>query len=174
MKYLVPLSAFVVLVVLLAFGLGNNPRIVPSPLLHKPAPAFIAPLLLEQGKVSSEQMLGKIWVLNVWASWCAGCLDEHAVLTQWVTEQQLPTLGLNYKDTHAKAEAWLKQWGNPYSVVALDPKGDIGLEWGVYGVPETFIIDQKGIIRYKHIGSLTEAVVREQLNPLIQQLRGQP
>jgi cytochrome c biogenesis protein CcmG/thiol:disulfide interchange protein DsbE len=165
-------GVFVALVALLAVGLTLNPREVPSPLIGKPAPAFQLPLLDAPAKRFSEKdMIGQVWVLNVWASWCPPCLQEHPVVTALAKDEPAPVVGLNYKDERANALAWLRQHGNPYRLVAQDLDGRIGIDYGVYGVPETYVIDRRGVIRYKHIGPMTPEVVRERIRPLVKALR---
>ena len=168
------LAVFVALVALLAFGLRLNPREVPSPLIGKRAPAFELPLLMTPGKRFSERdMLGQVWVLNVWASWCPPCLVEHPVVTRVAKSGLAPVVGLNYKDARDEALPWLERNGNPYQLIAFDADGRIGIDYGVYGVPETYVIDRNGVIRYKHIGPLTADVVQQKLEPLLKQLAGQ-
>lgn len=171
LKYLLPLVAFLVLAGFLAVGLNRDPREVPSPLIDKPAPAFALTLLQDpQQKISREDMLGKVWLLNVWASWCPACLDEHPVLVRYARSAKVPLIGLNYKDTREKGMAWLARNGNPYQASLFDPDGRVGLDFGVYGAPETFVIDQKGVIRYKHIGPLTPDVIAERIEPVLAKL----
>ena len=167
------LGGFVALLALLAIGLRLNPREVPSPLIGKPAPGFELPLLLEPDKRFSEKdMLGKVWILNVWASWCPPCLVEHPVVTQIARSGMAPLVGLNYKDAREDALPWLQRNGNPYQLIAFDRDGRIGIDYGVYGVPETYVIDRKGVIRYKHIGPLTADVVQNKVQPLVKELSG--
>jgi cytochrome c biogenesis protein CcmG/thiol:disulfide interchange protein DsbE len=164
-------GVFVALVLLLAVGLRLNPREVPSPLIGRPAPAFDLPLLMEPDKKFSEKtMLGKVWVLNVWASWCPPCLVEHPVVTQVSRSGMAPVVGLNYKDKREDALPWLKRNGDPYQLIAFDGNGRIGIDYGVYGVPETYIIDRQGVIRYKHIGPITADVVKKEMEPLVRKL----
>lgn len=170
-RYFIPLAGFLLLVALLAVGLNLNPREVPSPFIGKPAPAFEAPQLEADGKLSSSAFAGDVWLLNVWASWCNECRREHAVLDELIKQQQLKAVGLNYKDDARDAKRWLAQFGNPFAAIATDPQGKVGLEWGVYGTPETFIIDRQGIIRYKHIGPLTTKAVQDKIVPLLAELR---
>ncbi len=168
------LGVFVALVVLLAIGLRLNPREVPSPLIGKPAPAFELPLLMAPEKRFSEgEMLGQVWMLNVWASWCPPCLAEHPVVTRIAQSGMAPIVGLNYKDLREEALPWLERNGNPYRLIPYDADGRIGIDYGVYGVPETYVIDRKGVIRYKHIGPLTADVVQQKVEPLVKQLTGQ-
>jgi len=172
MKKLVwTLGAFIALVAVLAVGLRLNPREVPSPLIGKPAPPFELPLLNEPEKrFSQKDMLGKVWIMNVWASWCPPCLVEHPVVTRIARAGLAPVVGLNYKDTRDEALPWLKRNGDPYQLIVFDANGRIGIDYGVYGVPETYVIDRKGIIRYKHIGPLTADVVQKKVEPLVREL----
>jgi len=164
---------FASLVLLLAAGLRLNPREVPSPLIGKPAPAFELPRLDAPDKTFTQQeMLGKVWIMNVWASWCPPCLIEHPVITDLARSGLAPVVGLNYKDQRDEALPWLKRNGDPYQVNAFDAAGRIGIDYGVYGVPETYVIDQKGVIRYKHIGPLTPEVAEKKLKPLVKELAG--
>jgi cytochrome c biogenesis protein CcmG, thiol:disulfide interchange protein DsbE len=161
--------AFIALLVLLAVGLQLNPRIVPSPLVGKAAPHFELPLLAEPDKrFSQKEMLGKVWLMNVWASWCPPCLVEHPVITDLA--KTIPVVGLNYKDAREDALPWLKRNGNPYQVIVQDAAGRIGIDYGVYGVPETYVIDRTGVIRYKHVGPVTPEVAKEKLLPLLKEL----
>jgi cytochrome c biogenesis protein CcmG, thiol:disulfide interchange protein DsbE len=165
------LGAFIALVVVLAVGLRLNPREVPSPLIGKPAPAFDLPLLNEPDKrFSQKDMLGRVWIMNVWASWCPPCVVEHPVVTRIARSGLAPVVGLNYKDTRDEALPWLKRNGDPYQLIVFDANGRIGIDYGVYGVPETYVIDRKGIIRYKHIGPLTADVVQKKVEPLVKAL----
>jgi cytochrome c biogenesis protein CcmG, thiol:disulfide interchange protein DsbE len=168
-KIWLPLG-FIALVLLLALGLQLNPREVPSPLIGKPAPAFELPLLHAPDKRFSQQdMLGKVWVLNVWASWCPPCLAEHPVVTE--LSKTVAVVGLNYKDAREDALPWLKRNGDPYQLSVYDAAGRIAIDYGVYGVPETYVIDQRGVIRYKHIGPLTPQVRENKLAPLVKELQ---
>ena len=173
MRILAVITGFILLVGLLAVGLRLDPREVPSPLIGKAAPAFELPLLLAPDKKFSEKdMLGRVWILNVWASWCPPCLVEHAVVTRIARSGLAPVVGLNYKDAREEALPWLERNGNPYQLIAFDRDGRIGIDYGVYGVPETYVIDRQGVIRYKHIGPLSADVVREKLEPLVKELGG--
>ncbi|CAG0979982.1 Thiol:disulfide interchange protein DsbE [Anaerolineae bacterium] len=172
MKHLVPLALFLVLVGFFAVGLKLDPREVPSPLIDKPAPAFRLPQLNANGKTfSPEEMRGQVWMLNVWASWCGACREEHPLLMEMSRRGEVPLVGLDYKDTDADGAAVLAQAGNPYQVVATDADGRVGIDYGVYGVPETYVIDKAGIIRYKQIGPLTEEALRDKIMPLIKGLQ---
>jgi cytochrome c biogenesis protein CcmG/thiol:disulfide interchange protein DsbE len=167
-RYLLPIGVFAALVALLAIGLGKDPRRVPSPFIGKPAPAFDLPQLeAPERRFTSDLLRGRPVLLNVWASWCVECRHEHALLMQLATEHGIPIYGLNYKDPRDDALAWLRDWGNPYLVTGADRDGRVGIEYGVYGVPETFVIDAQGIIRHKHIGALTEQAIRDVILPLL-------
>ena len=173
MRPYIVIAIFAALVGLLAVGLTLNPREVPSPLIGKPAPAFELPLLHEPDKTfTHKDMLGTVWVLNVWASWCPPCLAEHPVVTELARSGVAPVVGLNYKDAREDALPWLKRNGDPYKLSVFDQKGRIGIDYGVYGVPETYVIDRKGVIRYKHIGPLTPEVAQKKIRPLIEELSG--
>ncbi|HUP93575.1 MAG TPA: DsbE family thiol:disulfide interchange protein [Burkholderiales bacterium] len=166
-----PVVIFIALVVLLAVGLTLNPREVPSPLVGKPAPDFNLPQLHDAGKTfSPADLRGRVWMLNVWASWCVSCREEHPVLVQLARSGLLPIYGLNYKDTRDAGAAWLKQFGDPYALSAFDAKGQVGIDYGVYGVPESYVIDKQGVIRYKHIGVLTPEILEKKILPLVKQL----
>jgi cytochrome c biogenesis protein CcmG/thiol:disulfide interchange protein DsbE len=165
-------AAFVLLLALLFVGLQRDPREVPSPLIGKPAPAFELPLLREPDKkFSHKDMLGTVWVMNVWASWCPPCLVEHPVVAELSRSGIAPIVGLNYKDAREDALPWLERNGDPFKVSVYDRHGRIAIDYGVYGVPETYVIDRKGIIRYKHIGPLTPQVAEKKLRPLIEDLK---
>lgn len=171
-RFLTPLAIFVILVAFLAAGLGLNPREVPSPLINKPAPAFELARLQEPDKVfARKDMLGKVWLLNVWASWCVSCREEHPVLLELAKSNTVPVYGLNYKDKRNDALAWLKQFGDPYILSISDSDGRVGIDYGVYGVPETFVIDKSGTIRYKQIGPVTPKALNEKILPLVRQLQ---
>jgi cytochrome c biogenesis protein CcmG/thiol:disulfide interchange protein DsbE len=170
-RFAIPVTAFVALVALLYVGLGLDPREVPSPLIGKPAPHFELPQLREATKTFSERdMLGKVWVLNVWASWCVSCREEHPVLLDLAASGAVPVYGLNYKDKREDGLAWLKGMGDPYKTSIFDFEGRVGIDYGVYGVPETYLIDKKGVIRYKRIGPLTPEIVKNTLLPLVKEL----
>ncbi|MCK6433225.1 MAG: DsbE family thiol:disulfide interchange protein [Burkholderiaceae bacterium] len=170
-RFLWPLALFLVLAGFLAVGLRLDPREVPSPLIDKPAPAFAAEVLTDpQRQLSAADLTGRPWVLNVWASWCGACRDEHPVLLDFARTAGVPLIGLNYKDRPEDARAWLRQFGNPYTDSVMDPLGRIGLDYGVYGVPETFVVDAQGVIRLKHIGPVTPQVLRDKIRPALQRL----
>jgi cytochrome c biogenesis protein CcmG/thiol:disulfide interchange protein DsbE len=172
-KYLIPLAIFLVLCGFLAAGLKLNPREVPSPLIDKPAPPFTLSQLGDPSRpFSTKDMLGQVWVLNVWASWCVTCRDEHPVLNDLSKKKIVPLYGLNYKDQRGDALKWLAQFGDPYVLSIMDADGRIGIDYGVYGVPETYVIDKQGIIRYKRIGAVTPKVLEENILPLVKKLQG--
>ncbi len=171
-RYLVPFGLFFVLVIFLGIGLGLNPREVPSPLIGKPAPAFsLAQLHAPAKTFGLPDMSGKVWMLNVWASWCVSCREEHPVLLDLAKKGLVPLVGLNYKDQHDDALAWLKQFGDPYALSVVDGDGRVGINYGVYGVPETFVIDKAGVIRYKHIGPVTPKALDGKILPLVRKLQ---
>jgi cytochrome c biogenesis protein CcmG/thiol:disulfide interchange protein DsbE len=170
---LIPLALFVVLAAFLALGLGRDPHEVPSPLVGRPAPVFDLPRLStgpDAGRFSPADLKGKVWMLNVWASWCASCREEHPVLLEFARRAVVPLVGLNYKDGSANARRWLAQNGDPYVLSAVDADGRVGIDFGVYGVPETYVIDQAGVIRYKQIGPLSAEVLQVKVLPLIREL----
>jgi cytochrome c biogenesis protein CcmG, thiol:disulfide interchange protein DsbE len=171
MRFLLPLGIFALLVIVLGIGLTLDPKLVPSPLIGKAAPDFaLSELDDEQRVVSKSDLLGKPLLLNVWASWCIECRNEHPLLVDLAAQNIVAVVGLNYKDERQVARDWLKQRGNPYVLTLFDPDGKLGLDLGVYGVPESFLIDGAGIIRYKHIGPLNNEVVTRDLLPMIKQL----
>ncbi|HSF47206.1 MAG TPA: DsbE family thiol:disulfide interchange protein [Burkholderiales bacterium] len=172
-RFLLPLGVFVLLVGFLAAGLKLRPSEVPSPLIGKPAPAFELPRLQQPQQMwSPTDAQGKVWLLNVWASWCVSCRDEHPLLLKLAQSGVAPIYGLNYKDKRQDALNWLDKFGNPYVLSVLDLEGRVGIDYGVYGVPETYVIDDKGIIRYKHIGPLTADAVERTILPLVKKLNG--
>ena len=172
-RYLLPLVIFAVLVGFLAMGLKLDPREVPSPLIDKPAPAFSLPRLdTPEQQLSLQDLKGKVWLLNVWASWCVACRVEHPLLVDLAGSGAVPIYGLNYKDKRDDALAWLGRHGNPYVVSLSDAQGLVGIDFGVYGVPETFVIDREGIVRMKHIGPLTAEIWQRDVLPLVKKLKG--
>jgi len=174
-KFLIPLSVFMLLLVLLGIGLTLDPREVPSPFIGKPAPAFSLPTVHAPEQVlTTGQFTGQVSLLNVWASWCVSCRQEHPLLLELARQGIVPIYGLNYKDDRDNALSWLARLGNPYQVSAFDADGRVGIDWGVYGVPETFVIDKKGVIRHKQTGPLTAEILKGKLLPLIRQLQGEP
>ncbi len=171
--FLLPLMAFVLLAVFLYRGLFLNPREVPSPLIGKPAPQFQLPKLQADVAFSSKDMLGQVWVFNVWASWCTPCRVEHPLFNQLAKQNIVPIIGLNYKDEATNAKRWLGELGDPYKFTVVDGDGRVGLDFGVYGVPETFIIDKQGVIRHKHIGPVTPEAMQKKIIPLVRELQAQ-
>lgn len=170
-KFLIPLALFLIAVGFLFKGLFLDPHEVPSPLVGKPAPAFTAPILGEADKTfNSADMKGQVWLLNVWASWCGACKDEHPVLMEMAKTNKIATYGLDYKDTDADAQAVLAAEGNPYKATFTDVEGKIGIDYGVYGVPETYVIDKAGVIRYKQIGPITDEILFTKIVPLLKEL----
>ena len=156
LRYLIPFGLFLVLAVFLAIGLTRDPHELKSVLINKPAPTFRLPQLKASGKtISNEDMRGKVWLLNVWASWCVACREEHPWLIKYAQSGVVPIYGLNYKDRREDAIAWLEELGDPYTVSAVDLDGRVGIDYGVYGAPETYVIDQDGMIRLKHVGPIT-------------------
>ncbi|HYG82956.1 MAG TPA: DsbE family thiol:disulfide interchange protein [Pyrinomonadaceae bacterium] len=171
-KFLLPLILFLALAVFLFIGLGRDPNEIPSPLLDKPAPAFNLPQLADpQRSFKSEEMRGRVWLLNVWASWCAACRDEHPLLVELARTRLVPIYGLNYKDERRDALNWLEEFGDPYTMNLVDADGRVGIDYGVYGVPETFVIDRNGVIRYKQIGPVTEEALKNRIIPLVKELQ---
>lgn len=191
-KFLVPLFLFLLLIGFLGFGLTLNPREVPSPLIDKPAPAFrLARLDQPEQTFGLEEMKGQVWLLNVWASWCVACRQEHPVLVDLARRGVVPIVGLNYKEVRGdgeidargmalevetgqaieRARNWLKSHGNPYQLSVMDIDGRVGIDFGVYGVPETFLIDKQGRIRYKQIGPVTPENLQKVLMPKIEELQ---
>jgi cytochrome c biogenesis protein CcmG/thiol:disulfide interchange protein DsbE len=170
-KAFIPLLIFVVLMGFLAVGLSLNPREIPSPLINKPAPAFSLPSLdAPEQKIATQDLRGKVWILNVWASWCVACRIEHPLLVEFSKTGAVPIYGLNYKDKRDDAIRWLGKFGNPYTRSLSDTDGLVGIDFGVYGVPETFVIDKAGVIRMKHIGPVTPEVLRDDILPLVRKL----
>lgn len=174
LKYLIPLILFIVMAGFLALGLNLNPRDIPSPLIGQPAPDFKLPVLDQAGKTLSKQdFMGDVWLLNVWASWCGSCRIEHPLFNKLAQKNIVTIVGLNYKDDPIAAKQWLSQLGNPYQVSIMDQEGRTGIDYGVYGVPETFVIDKKGIVRYKHTGPVEGDDMLEILIPLIKKLKAE-
>jgi cytochrome c biogenesis protein CcmG/thiol:disulfide interchange protein DsbE len=171
-RYLLPLGIFIVLVVFLAIGLRLDPREVPSPLVGKPAPAFALPQLHKaEASFSPKDMQGKVWLLNVWASWCVSCRQEHPILVELAKSGLVPIYGLNYKDQRGDALKWLQQFGDPYALSIVDAEGRVGIDYGVYGVPETYVIDKAGVIRFKQIGPVTQDTLEKSILPLVKELQ---
>ena len=174
LKFFLPLLIFLGIAAFLFRGLGLDPRKVPSPLVDKPAPQFELPRLLEpEQRLGTKDLAGQVSLLNVWATWCVSCRAEHKVLMKMAKRDGVAIYGLNYKDTRPEAMQWLKFYGDPYVANAFDADGRVGIDWGVYGTPETFLIDRKGIIRYKHIGPISDADAKETLLPMIEKLKAE-
>lgn len=172
-RFLLPLGIFAVLLVFLGVGLKLNPREVPSPFIGKPAPAFKLTQLHAEGKtIAPEDLKGEVWLLNVWASWCVSCRQEHPVLVDLSRRRLVKIIGLDYKDEREAGIGWLMQHGNPYDISAYDRDGRVGIDYGVYGVPETFVIDKAGIVRMKHTGPLSPEVLDKKIIPLVKELQG--
>ena len=172
LKKLAPLAIFLLILVFLGIGLTRDPSIIPSPLIDKPMPTFdLASLKNQEQRLVSSDLLGEVSLINVWASWCVGCRIEHDVLLSLSRRRVINIYGLNYKDKREDALAWLQQFGDPYTSIAHDLDGKVGIDFGVYGAPETFLIDAQGIVRYKHIGPLTMDIVETDILPRIAQLR---
>jgi cytochrome c biogenesis protein CcmG, thiol:disulfide interchange protein DsbE len=187
-KFLIPLVLFFGLVVFLAIGLKLDPREIPSPLVDKPAPEFSLPTLAGDAKFSPKDMLGQVWMFNVWATWCVACREEHPVLVAFAQKNSLPIVGLSYKEIQPQDDAakasdevklqvarerslvWLKRHGNPYVTSVMDLDGRVGINYGVYGVPETYVIDKQGVIRYKRVGVVTPQLLADKILPLIEAL----
>jgi cytochrome c biogenesis protein CcmG/thiol:disulfide interchange protein DsbE len=174
LKYLIPLFIFAVMAVFLAMGLKLKPSEIPSPLVGKPVPAFSAPKLDNpEQNLTPADLKGQVWLFNVWASWCVSCRQEHEVLTQFSGQKTVTIVGLNYKDDPAAAKSWLQSLGNPYNVSIMDQDGRIGIDWGVYGVPETFVVDKQGVVRYKHTGPVGAGDIQNIFVPWIAKLQAE-
>ncbi len=190
-KFLIPLFLFLGLVVFLAVGLKRDPREIPSPLIDKPAPTFSLPTLVGDAAFSPTHMEGQVWMLNVWATWCVACREEHPVLVAFARKYQVPIVGLSYKEiqpqepefklpaaqklalARERSLVWLKRHGDPYINSVMDMDGRVGIQYGVYGVPETYVIDKEGVIRFKHVGAVTPALLADTLLPMIEKLNSQ-
>ncbi len=171
LKFVIPLAVFALLAIFLAVGLTRDPREVPSPFIGKAAPAFrIEQLHDAKLAFSPADMKGKVWMLNVWASWCVSCRVEHPLLVDMSRRGMVPIVGLDYKDKRDDGMQWLAKFGNPYALSAFDVDGAVGIDYGVYGVPETFVIDKEGVIRYKQIGPITPEALEKKIMPLLKSL----
>ena len=171
-RLLLPLVVFLVLAGFLFAGLWRDPRQVPSPLIDKPAPQFsLARLDDPTAKLGTADMKGQVWLLNVWASWCVSCREEHPLLVELGKAKVVPIVGLNYKDEPSAGRKWLAQFGDPYTTSVIDRDGNVGIDFGVYGVPETFVIDKNGTIRYKQIGPVTAEALEKTILPLVRELQ---
>ncbi|MBS0325191.1 MAG: DsbE family thiol:disulfide interchange protein [Proteobacteria bacterium] len=172
LRWLIPVVVFAVIAGFLYAGLFRDPREVPSPLVGKQAPAFsLAELHAPDRHLSPADMRGQVWLLNVWASWCVSCREEHPLLVALAKTELVPIIGLDYKDKPGDGRAWLTDNGNPYAKSVMDTDGRAGIDWGVYGVPETFVVDRAGVIRYKQIGPLTEQALKQTILPLVRRLQ---
>ena len=172
LRWSLPLAVFLVLLAFLFVGLFRDPREVPSPLVDKPAPSFSLAKLHQPGeRLSNADMRGQVWLLNVWASWCVSCRVEHPLLVALAKADVVPVIGLAYKDKPEDGLAWLASNGDPYRMSIVDRDGRVGIDFGVYGVPETFVIDKSGIIRYKQIGPLTADALDRTILPLVRELQ---
>jgi len=170
-RFALPLALFALLVIALWRGLALDPRDVPSPLIGKPAPAFALTRLDDAARtIRRDDMLGKVWMLNVWASWCEACREEHPALVAFARSAPVPVIGLNYKDTRSQGTGWLARFGNPYEASLFDESGQVGIDFGVYGVPETFVIDKRGVVRFKLVGPLTREAIEKRIRPLLKEL----
>jgi cytochrome c biogenesis protein CcmG/thiol:disulfide interchange protein DsbE len=187
-KFLIPLFVFLGLVVFLAVGLKRDPHEIPSPLINKPAPLFSLPTLKNDQLFSPDQLKGKVWMFNVWATWCVACREEHPVLVAFAKQNNIPIIGLSYKEVQPqepefkssnpeklkiareRSNRWLQRHGDPYINSVMDLDGKIGIEYGVYGVPETYLIDKEGVIRYKRVGAVTPELLNNTILPLVRQL----
>ncbi len=188
-KFLLPLVLFAALVVFLGVGLKRDPHEIPSPLVGKPAPAFNLPTLVGNTPFSPADMKGQVWIFNVWATWCVACREEHPLLVQFSKTQRIPIVGLSYKELQGSETAnaplsdadklqlarerslkFLQKSGDPYKLSVMDLDGRVAIDYGVYGVPETYIIDKEGVIRYKRVGPVTPQILIDTILPLIQQL----
>ena len=191
-EFFIPLALFLGLVIFLAVGLQRDPREIPSPLVGKPAPDFkLFTLAGNDQQFGPQDMRGQVWLLNVWATWCVACREEHPLLVQFAQENQVPIVGLSYKEVQPqdeplgaklspeakrdlarqRSDKWLRSRGNPYAVTVLDLDGRVGIDYGVYGVPETYVIDRQGVIRYKLIGVMTPELLAQKIRPLVAQLK---
>ena len=173
-RFLLPLAVFAVRSAFLAAALSHDPRRLPSALIGQPAPAFDLPQLQPDGpRLSNADLKGQVWLLNVWASWCVSCRDEHALLVEFARRGVAPLYGLNYKDEPDAAREWISRSGNPYVASIVDGNGQVGIDYGVYGVPETFVIDKHGVVRYRHAGPLTAAALDTRIVPLVRRLQSE-
>ena len=172
MRFILPFVVFLIVAAFMFVGLGLNPREVPSPLVGRAAPVFTLPQLQEPSRQFSPQdMKGKVWLFNVWASWCTACENEHPVFMELSRQNLVPIYGMDYKDKREDGEAWLRKHGNPYALVVSDAEGRVGIDYGVYGVPETYVIDKQGVIQHKHIGAVTPKILSEKILPLVKELQ---
>lgn len=173
LRVLLPLVVFLGLLAFLWVGLGRDPREVPSPFIGKSAPVTVLEDLGDASKtIDTASLKGRYWLMNVWASWCTVCVEEHSTLMAYARMDKLPIVGLNYKDSRLQGLQWLGRYGNPYTMTLFDPDGKAGIEWGVYGVPETFLIDPEGRVLYKHAGAITPEIWAQKIEPLLRVKKG--
>ena len=169
--FLIPLVLFAVLIIFLAIGLGHDPHRLPSALIDKPAPDFALPELRDPGKIiSPQQMRGKVWLLNVWGSWCVACREEHPFLMEIARSKALPIYGLSWKDKREDALGVLSELGDPYVLTVSDFDGRVAIDYGITGAPETYLIDKNGVIRYKEPGQLTSEIMEKKILPMVREL----
>lgn len=172
-RFIVPVGLFAALIAVFYMGLGRDKETIPSPLIGKPAPVFELPRVEDPAKtVGSAEFAGRPYLLNVWATWCVGCRQEHDVLLQIARRGEIPILGLNWKDERGLAQQWLQQLGNPYVANAFDDEGRVAIDWGVYGAPETFLVDANGVIIHKLVGPMSIQIWEQQFVPLIRKASG--
>lgn len=172
-RYLVPLLLVAIMIPVFIIGLNRDPSELPSPFLNKPAPEFELPRLKDPARtVGSADYAGQMVLVNIWATWCAGCRQEHAYLLKLASETDIPIYGLNWRDQRSKALAWLRELGDPYVASGFDEDGRVGIDWGVYGAPETFLISADGIVLYKHLSPLSEMVWQRDFEPRILAAKG--
>lgn len=171
MRYFLPLMVLLAIGALFWVGLGLQPALVPSPLIGKPVPEFELPLLDDEARTfTHEGLKGRVSLVHVWATWCVTCRAEHPTLLAFARSGRVPVIGFNYKDERALAKRWLETLGDPYELTVFDAPGTVAIDWGVYGTPETFVVDQDGVIRYKHVGPLTDELITRELLPLLDSL----
>lgn len=168
LRYLLLIAAFVGLIVMFSIGLTRDPSALPSPYIDKAAPAFDLPQLQDpQARLSNADLLGRKSLVNVWATWCVGCREEHAYLMELAAQEFIPVYGINWRDSREDALRWLQQYGDPYKATGFDADGRVGIDWGVYGAPETFLVDENGVVLHKHLGPLSEPIWQRDFVPLL-------
>lgn len=174
LKLFIPLAIFLVLGLLLLKGLSLDPNAMPSALIDKPIPEFALPSLEQPDRIlERDDVVGQVALVNVWGTWCPSCRAEHPYLMKIAEEEGVPIIGVDYKDERAEAIKWLEKLGDPYVLNVYDERGKLGIDLGVFGAPETYVIDHRGMVRYKHIGVVDDRVWTEQLKPLVNQLRAE-
>lgn len=167
-RYLLPLIVFAILIPVFVIGLGRNPNELPSPFIGKPAPEFVLPTLKDPAQsVGTDSFAGETVLVNVWATWCVGCRQEHEFLMALSRSDAIPIYGINWRDTRAEALRWLQQLGDPYEASGDDSDGRVGIDWGVYGAPETFLVGADGTVLHKHLGPLDRAAWERDFVPLL-------